>query len=178
MAAPSSASTVIKQAHDGGSVVLTDGTGTPLTITLKFDNADFKLDGVSKDLREVVTYTGRGKTRGVRYGAPKYPTWSCSVQVADLSESSAGTVLDWINKIAPFTARVSTMSIGEVDAMTVTFNQEGTSYGDSIDQAIKVEQATVDAWSFSEGAPNTISLSGTVYGDVTIDGVKHATAPR
>jgi len=178
MAAPSTPSSIIKQAHDGGSVVLADGTGTPLTTTLKYDNADFKVDGLSKALREVVTYQTRGKTNSVRYGAPTYPTWSASVKVSDLSESSVGTVLDWITKTAPFAARVSTLAIGEVDAMTVTFNQEGTAYGDTTDQSIELREATVDSVSFAEGAPNTINLSGTVYGDIYIDGVKQFTAPR
>lgn len=173
-------SSIIKHSHDGGTIAFADGTGTPLTLTVRFDKADFKVEGVSKDLREVVEYTGRSKTRSVRYGAPKYPTFSFSIDVADLSENGTGTVLDWIHKKTgtPFASRVNTLAIGEVDTFDITYTQEGTALGDGADQTIKIEDCYVESWNFNEGEPNTISLSGKVYGDVSLNGAVVATAPR
>lgn len=51
--------TVVRHDTDG-SITLLDGTGTPVTIVVPFTQGDLTIDGLSKDLREVVAYQSRG----------------------------------------------------------------------------------------------------------------------
>ena len=171
------ASNIIKHSHDPGSIVLNDGTGTPLTLTVRFDSADLSLSGLGA-LREVVTYQSRGKTLNIRKGAPSYPSISFSCMVADLTEATGGTVLDWVAKRAPFTARVSTSTtIGDVDTSDITITFEGTDYGDGADQTITCEDVHFTA-DFAQGEPNKLSISGTVYGDIKLNGATAFVASR
>lgn len=173
------ASGVIKHAHDAGAVVLKDGTGTPLTCTVRFDKADFKITGISDGGREVVMYEGRGKIRSLRKGKVKTPTISFSCEVADLSNDDAETVADFLFKRLAYAARVSTTAaIGDADTFSLTFTQEGTTYGDSADQTILVEDIGAWEFGFEEGEPNMFTITGTVYGDIDINGTAAYVAPR
>lgn len=161
---------VIKTAHDSGTITLSDGTGSPITLVMRFDKGDLKFGGVVPGLREAVAITSRGKLRSLRRGQPVYPTVSFSCRVTDFSETGTGTPLDWLAKTTgtPFASRVSTSaSIGDLDTTDVIFKMEGTEYGDGADHTIKLEDVhlTMDFEESEDG--NTLSLSGTVYGDIT-----------
>jgi len=172
-------SNIVKHSHDAGVIQLSDGTGTPITLNMRYDNADFTFSGLNRELREVVTYAGRGKTRSVRLAAPTYPTGSFSLMVTDLSETGTGTLIDWIAKTpgSPFASRVTTLTIGDVDCCDVRFLMEGTTYGDSADHTVELLQAAL-SFDFSEGEPNTITCNFTCYGNIEINGAALFTAPR
>lgn len=174
-------SSIVKTGHDAGTLQLIDGTGTPLTLTVRWDKADLNVGDVSGTMREVVAVVGRGKLRSLRRGAPKFPSISFSVHVTEFSETGTGTVLDWEAKKTgtPFASRVSTTaSIGDADTYHVKFTMEGTTYGDAADSILQFKDCN-GSWSFAEGEDgNTLSFSGTVYGDIT-DGTSTVfTAPR
>jgi hypothetical protein len=65
--------TVVRHDTDG-SITLLDGTGTPVTIVVPFTQGDLTIDGLSKDLREVVAYQSRGTLHSIRYGDKTFPT--------------------------------------------------------------------------------------------------------
>lgn len=167
---------VIKHSLDGGVIKFIDATPTtPLELELRFDNADFEVSGIVAGGRETVAYEGRAKLRSLRKGKPKWPTWSCSVQITELSEATDGTVADWVFKRAPFASRVSTTaSIGDADTFHVEFTQDGVG---GTDQVFLLEDVTWEK-GFKEGEPNTFTLSGTVYGDIKINGAAAHVAPR
>jgi hypothetical protein len=172
-------SKIIKHAADGGTIVLKDGTGTPITLTLRYDGADLQLSGLSQYLREHTVYQNRGKIRSVRRGQVTIPRWSLSLEVADLSEATTGTVINWIHKVAPFAspALVSTIDFGDVFGQTLFYTMEGTDLGDSADQTIELTKITIDDYDFTEGSPNKLMLRGSVYGDYKVNGATVATVP-
>ena len=163
------ASNIIKHSHDPGSIVLNDGTGTPLTLTVRFDNGDFSVGTLQSGLRAIVAYKQRGKTVALRLGDPEYPQLSFSCFVSDLSEPLGGTIQDWIAKRAPFAARVSTSTaIGDADTSDVIVTFEGTAFGDGSDQTYTCEDVAL-SYDFASGEPNKISITGVVYGDIKIN---------
>jgi len=172
------ASNIIKHSHDPGSIVLNDGTGTPLTLTIRFDNGDFSVGTLQAGLRAVVAYKARGKTIGLRQGEPEYPQLSFSCSVSDLSESSGGTIQDWLAKRAPFASRVSTSTaLGDIDTSDVIVTFEGTTFGDSADQTYTCEDVYL-SYDFASGEPNKVSVTGVVYGDIKINGTTAFVASR
>ena len=165
-------SSVVKIASDAGTYVLADGTGTPLTHTVRFDMADFTVSAIQQGLKETKAYQSRGKFVSLRKGQRVPLTFSFSYMQSDLSEASSGTTLDFIFGKGASSARVTTGRIGgDVVTLDFTVTFEGTTYGDAADQTIKLEDCEfmVDV---TEGDPNTVKLSGTCYGDVYINGTK------
>jgi hypothetical protein len=163
------ASVVIKHFTDG-SITLKDGTGTPVTLVVPFSLGDLSISGMETDTlgRAVNAYETRGVLNSLRRGARVYPTVSFSCQLADVTDATNTTLLDFVLKRASFAGNTSTTAAtGDVYTMDVVFTIEGTSFGDAADHVITMEDVhfTIDA---AEGEPNTVSLSGTIYGTLVL----------
>lgn len=168
------ASNVIKNSFGAGSIILSDGTGTPLTVTIDFDNADFSADGLMDTLKGVAVYQTRGSVHSIRHTEREFPTGSFSSMMSEFTDSSGGTALDFVTGKAPFAARISTLSGGanaDVFCCDVKMTAEGTDLGDSSDHTITLEDCAVKV-AYSTGDPSSFSFSficyGAVSGDVTI----------
>lgn len=159
------ASTVIKHFTDG-TVKFEDGTGTPVTLTVVADQGDFSITGLAQDDREAVPYQSRGVLHSLRQGAKTFPSGSLSIMLADLSDSTDGTIADFILKQGSYAANTST-SAGDVYTIDIELTIEGTDVGDSADHTIKASDChcTLD---IAEGSPDTLSVSFTCYGSVAM----------
>lgn len=162
-------SNVVKNQFDSGTIVIEDGTGTPLSVTVRFDQADFSISGLKQVNRGTTAYQSRATVHSIRHTAREFPTGSFSAMVSEFSESGTGTVLDMIHGTGGHSARVSTTaSSGDVITFDITFTMEGTDFGDSADHTFTLEDCEI-AYDFAEGDPNTLSFSFTCYGAVTGD---------
>jgi hypothetical protein len=160
-------STTIKTTGDG-SIILSDGTGTPLTLAVRFSNGDVNIGGLTNSLREVVTIVARMKTVGLRKGAPVYPTIAFSCYLTDLGEATSGTILNWEAKTAPYASRLKTHAIGDLDTYHIKLTIEGTDHGDAADQNINCKDCH-GTWTFTEeDGGNKAAFSGVIYGDVVL----------
>ena len=170
MAQLSALSTVVKHMYDG-SITLIDGTGTPLTLTARFSVGDFSSSGLKAKLRGTTAYQARASVTSVRHTAREFPQVSFSCQLAEFSSAATGTIIDFITAKSgsPFSARVSTLgSSAEVFCCDVKLTVEGSNHGDSSDGTFTMEDVEI-AFDVAEGEPNSITLSGTVYGAVSGD---------
>ena len=156
-------STVIKHFTDG-TIELADGTGTPVTLTVPFSQGDFSLSGVQESQKSVSVYQSRGTLHSLRLGEKTFVTGSFSAMLADVSDSSAGNLLDFIRKTNAYSANESTLSSGDVYAIKITLTIAGSSLGDSADHTIVLDDCVTTA-DVSEGEPNSISISFTSYAD-------------
>lgn len=163
-------STVVKNSFTSGSIIVSDGTGTPLTVTVQFDQADFAVSGLKDKLKDVTAYQTRGTLHSVRYAARSFPTLSFSFMVSEFSEASAGTLIDMITgkSSTPFAARVSTLG-ATADVMTfdVKLTVEASDFESGTSDLSLICEDVFLEFDFSEGDPDTISVSGTIYGNVT-----------
>lgn len=165
------ASGIVKQSHDSGSIVLKDGAETPLTCTVRFDQADFSISGLSASQREAVVYQTRGTLVSVRNGALQFPTVTFSMMLTDLTDASAGTVMDFLHATGSYSARVSTDTAKtERFFCDIVYTVEGTAYGDDADAVLTITDCDVSEYTIAEGEPTTVSLTCTVYGTVTRSG--------
>jgi hypothetical protein len=161
------ASTVIKNFTDG-SMTIKDGTGTPLTFTVPFEQGNFSITGLARKLRNVSAYESRGKFKTARHTTRLYPTWTCNVYMADFTATGGVSLGDVLFKQgATWSAAVSTFGANaQVYALDVVFTVEGTDFGDAADSTFTLEDNYIVA-DFSEGDPNNFALSGTCYGAIT-----------
>ena len=160
---------VIKTGFDSGTIAVADGTGPPLSVTVRFDNADFSISGLRDQLRESTQFQGRGKLRSLRKTSRVFPSGSFSIMVAEFSESGTGTLNDLILGTAatPYAARASTTTaLGDVMTFDITFTMEGTDQGDAADHTLVLNDCEITSIDFSEGEPNSCTYAFTMYGDL------------
>ena len=161
-------STVVKNMADG-TIVLKDGTGTPITVTIKFDNADFSIDGLKAKLRETTAYQHRGVLSSVRHTTRTFPTGTLTCSMSEFTSATATSVSDAILKNGAFAAAVSTLGTNaDVYTLDILVTEEGTTFGDATDHSFTLEDCECSL-AYSEGDPNTFSISFTCYGAVAGD---------
>ena len=159
-------SAVVKNFRDG-TILIEDGTGTPLAVTVQYEAGDFSITGLNESNTDATTYLDRGELGSVRKTNRTFPTFSFSAHMTDLSDATNKTLWDVVNKTGAFAAAVSTGGTSsDVYMLKVTFTVEGTNFGDSADHVLVLNNCHL-ALDFSEGDPNSFSLSGTVYGAIT-----------
>tara|TARA_R110000822_G_scaffold266843_1_gene390562 strand:+ start:95 stop:589 length:495 start_codon:yes stop_codon:yes gene_type:complete len=160
------ASLIIKHFTDG-VITLTDGTGTPVVLTVPFSQGDFSLSALQQTQQDVVAYQSRGELHSVRLAAKNFPTGSLSFMVADYSDGTNQTALDFLLKTGSYATNVTTLTNSlEVYTVDITLTVEGTDHGDPTDHVITVTDCdcTVE---IAEGEPNTASVSFIMYGAYT-----------
>ena len=156
-------STVIKHFTDG-TIELADGTGTPVTLTVPFSQGDFSISGVQESQKAVNVYQSRGTLHSLRLGEKTFVSGSFSAMLADVSDASAGNLLDFIQKANAYSGNTSTSGSGDVYTIKITLQIEGTDLGDSADHTIVLDDCACTA-DVSEGEPDSISISFTSYAD-------------
>jgi len=157
-------STVIKHFTDG-TITLEDGTsGTPVTLTVPFSQGDFSISGIQESQKAVNVYQSRGTLHTLRKGEKTFITGSFSARLADVSDASAGALLDFIQKTNAYSSNASTLGSGDVYTIKITLTIEGTDLGDSADHTIVLDDCACTA-DVSEGEPDSISISFTSYAD-------------
>lgn len=159
------ASTVIKHLHDG-TLTIKDGTGTPVSLAIPFSVGDFTLSGVQQQQNNVVAYETRGDLHSVRHSTRTYPTGSFSVMLADYSDATERTVLDFLRKSGSYSGNISTLTPTEVYAVDLVWTVEGTDLGDPSDHVATMTDC-VCTLDLAEGEPNTLTVNFTMYGSYT-----------
>jgi hypothetical protein len=157
---------IVKNFRDG-AIILKDGTGTPIAVTIEFESGDFSISGLSANANtEVTTYLDRGSLGSVRLTSQTFPTWSFTCHMVEFSDAVTKTVWDAVNKTGTFAAAVSTITNSDVYGLDCVINIEGTTLGEATDHTLTLvgNRITLD---FAEGDPNSFTINGTMYGSMT-----------
>lgn len=159
-------STVIKNFRDG-TITLKDGTGTPLDVIVQFEDGDFNIAGLNQGNYEVTPYLDRGEFSSLRKTNRKFPAFSFTAKMTELSDATNENLLDMVMKSGAFAAAVSTLGASaDVFTLDVVLAVEGSNYGDASDHTLTMEDCHLSI-DFSEGDPNKFTVNGTVYGTIT-----------
>lgn len=148
-----------------GTITLSDGSGSPITLTVQYEAGDFSIDNVSQSQSEVETYLDRGSFHNVRKTNFAPATFTFTATMTDLSDATEKCLWDAVNKSGAFSAGVSR---GDTDVwlLQVGLTIEGTDFGDTADHTLVLDKCHLTI-SFAEGSPNTFTINGTVYGNIT-----------
>lgn len=158
---------IVKNFRDG-SVVLKDGTGTPKTATLPFEQGNFAVSGFNVGQTEVQEYFARGTLIGLRKGQQNFQDWSCTLTMSEFTLAATGNFIDLIEGTGTdYSARIGTRAdLGDIVTFDLVFTIEGTDLGDSADHTLTMLDNRI-TYEFAEGDPNTITLNGRCYGGIT-----------
>lgn len=156
-------STITKTKRDG-TLLIEDGTGTPLTYTVAFEAGDFALTVPG---RTVNLFLDRGvitSPPNIRYGDDQPLTFTFTAQLRDVSDATDAT----LPAILMDTGIVGSTWVsrgganGEVKTFRLTWTIEGTDHGDTADHTLVLDYCYITG-SVSEGDPSIVSISGTCY---------------
>lgn len=155
-----------------GSIVLSDATGTPVTLALAYDKGDLSISGLGPKLNEHVKIERRGRFVSNAHGARVYPQVSLSLFVGNQvgsSDTAPGTPLEFLTALGAYDANVSVAGTGRPVTVTITLTIEGTNFGDTADETIVLSNVYCTmAWNEAvEG--NTLAITGEVLGSVVFD---------
>lgn len=151
--------TVVAVPRDG-TISITNGDAT--TYTVAFENGDMSMN---LDLAERIVIYDRGSIVGLRQGNDPVPSISFSVHLRELADSTEDTLLDFIYKTGNSAAATSTGGTGfEQFLCTVEFQANMTALSGS-NTKVTFNKVLLFA-SIAEGNPDTISVTGEVYGSI------------
>jgi len=159
------ASTIIKNLTDG-QLTLSDGTGVPVTLVVNLDSGDLSVGGLQQKQNEVSKYESRGAFKTARHTTRTYPSGSFSFMVADISDATDQTVIDFLLNQNSYSANQSTLP-GDVYAVDIQFDLEGTDFGDTADHQILLGDC-VCRLDFAEGDPDLVTCNFEVLGTITM----------
>lgn len=151
-------STAPKVRRDG-VIKLRDGTSpTPISLTVDYEEGNFSFEQTKSD-RTIIR--DRGTIKSVRRGDDQPITGSFTIYMRQFTSSSAGSVLDFINKTGSYSGNVSSSSAVSTDeyAINIVFEVDGDAVGDSDGDTLATFDTCICTASFSEGDPNTITVS-------------------
>ena len=158
-------STIVKNFRDGEIKVADLTSPTPLEVTVQFESGDFSLTGFTSELKEVTTYLDRGDLASVRATNRTFPSVSWTSHMADLHDSTELTLPDIILQRGAFGSAVSTLG-ANADIYTLNITWTVTEPGGA-SHVVVCEDVKL-SMDVSEGDPNSYSVSGTVYGTITL----------
>jgi len=163
-------SSVAKNMRDG-TLLIEDGTApTALDLTVQYEAGDFSISGLSQGLKDVATYLDRGDLFSVRHTNQTFPSLSFSAHLTDISDTGGGaseTLPDIIMRTtgSPFAAAVSTLG-ANADVYTLSLKWTIAEPGGGTHTVTCDDvHCSID---MSEGDPNSFSVSGTVFGSITL----------
>tara|TARA_Y100000310_G_C20194864_1_gene584177 strand:- start:3 stop:497 length:495 start_codon:yes stop_codon:yes gene_type:complete len=158
-------SSTVKNMRDG-TLAIEDGTGTPISLTVQYEEGNFSGDGFSEGQKDVTPYMDRGDLCSLRYTVQTFPTFSFDAYLTDLSDGTEKTLWDLVNGTGAFAAAVSTRGANaECLTYKLTWTVEGTDHGDSADHVLTLDDCRLSI-SIAEGDPNKQSISGICYGTI------------
>lgn len=159
-------STIPKVRRDA-ALTLKDGTGVPVTLVVAYEEGNMTFD---QPLDDQTVIRSRSVIKTVRKSDEQPITGSFTFFFREFTSSDAGGVRDFVTGSNAYSANISTGTAGtpyvEHYCVDIQFDVEGTDLGDSKDHVATFSKC-VCSLSFSEGDPDTWSLSFTCYGGVS-----------
>lgn len=146
-----------------GVITITDGTGSPLTCTVVYEDGDMNISELSATQAEDVRFFDRGTLYAVRRGQVVTPTISFSCHLTDFTDATAKNILDVLLWRGTWSAAVSTFPGAQAVDVKLTLDSSSAGSGGG-PSSITLYGVTLKG-SIAEGSPMKLSLSGTVNGD-------------
>lgn len=148
-----------------GDLKFEDGSGTPITYTLDFEEGNLGFDNLKFKQRERIVLFDRDDVAAVRLGRRNVVPFKFTCYPKAMSDASVKLMNDLIHRTGAFAAAVSTKGANEeVILYKLTFTMNRTNFGGSVNSTVTALYVAVDA-SLSEepGGFTKLECSGEIY---------------
>lgn len=144
-----------------GTLTLSDATGTPITLTVAYEDGDFSWDGMEEGYFEVEIFYDRGTPYNARKTKIHDLTWEFSAHATDFTDATEKTILDAVLKKGAFASGVSQLgSTADVWALKVNFVAERSNYtSGATDSSLTIAKNRLRV-GFAEGNPAKFKVTG------------------
>ena len=160
---------VIPKTKRDGTITLLDGTGTPVTLDVAYEDGNFTFSDPQQFSELVVM--DRGNFAAVRKQDEQAKTGSFSFHFRQFTDGvNAGSVRDFINASGAYSGNVSTGLSGvpfiEHYTIDIKYTADSPDTGEA-DHVVTLAKC-ICSLDFSEGDPSSFTLNFTCYGGVTV----------
>lgn len=150
-----------------GTILINDNTGTPLALTIQYEDGDFAVTNIKASQLAVQGFKDRGVTYSVRSTEDENIEFSFTAHaIAFRGDGTTADIGDVVLRTSVWAAAVSmagsTAALGDAYLLKVTFTGERSNFGATSDTTcvLKYCHLTMD---FSEGVPGKFSIKGTLF---------------
>ena len=163
---------IIPKTKRDGKIELIDGTGSPVTMSIAYEDGNFSFSQPDKYSELVIM--DRGDITTIRKQDQQTLSGSFSFFFRQFTDGSeAGSARDFINKTGNYAGNTSTGLTGvpyvEHYCIDIKYTAEGTDFGDSADSTVTLSKC-ICSLDFAEGDPSAFTLNFTCYGGATVTG--------
>jgi len=162
-------STIVKVPRDG-QITLQDGTGSPKTYVVSYENGNVSF---GREKAERIVIRDRGTIVGSRKGDDPVLTITFDVHMRMLTTTTSTDLC--LPDVLDNSGNVATIPWAKASAaheewnLNLLFQIEGSDHGDGADY-VATFAACIFTWEFSEGNPNSISVSAECLGGYSSTG--------
>lgn len=146
-----------------GTITIADATGSPITLTVQYEDGDFQHDPFEEGYMEHTILQDRGVDYSIRKTQEQRLTFSFTCHATDFKDATEKTIPDSVLKTGAFASGVSVFG-ANADAwgVSVTFTAEQTNYGAAADSSITFSKVRM-SYGFAEGVPGKFTMKGTIF---------------
>jgi len=162
---------VIPKIRRDGKLTLMD-SGATNTLEIAYEDGNFSFNGLpTKEAQTIIR--DRGVLTNIRKGDSEAPSsGSFSVHFRQFTSSTAGSVLDFVNKTGAYSGNTSTGDTGtprvEFYTIDIKYEVDGAPDGlTSTDHSATLSKCVVTGASITEGDPTALNLEFVCYGGIT-----------
>lgn len=140
-------------------ITLEDATGTPISVTVEFEEGDLSIDGFEEGNAPVNWFRDRGQIYAGRLADEEPISISFSCDANQITHATETLVPDALNKTGAFASGVSTWGANaEIWTVKMTVTIERTNFGGSADETFVFDYFRGKAaWAEGDRARWTIS---------------------
>ena len=144
-----------------GTIVIQDNTGTPIVVTVAFEDGDFSFDELAEGYVDTIVLKDRGTPYTMRKSEGQTPGFTFTAHATDFTDATEKTLMDVCLKKGTYAAGVSTLgATADVWTVQVKFTADTSAIGGGAD-SVTFKKCRLSC-SFSEGTPGKFALKGVV----------------
>lgn len=142
-----------------GTITIEDATGSPISMTIAYEDGDFQASGWIEDHWEIVEFRDRGAIYELRKSQEVPLDFSFSAHATDLADGTEKTLLDVVMKTGAYASGVSTWGASaDVWTVKVTFAADASAVAGTSSTIVLTYCHLTGA--FAEGEPAKFSITG------------------
>lgn len=146
-----------------GVLVISDATGTPLTLTIAYMNGSIKLSSLNASQKTKQIFLANGTVYAARDVDDQPYSFEFTADAVHFKgDATTATLWEVAMKQGVWSSATSTLpsTAGDVYCLTCTWTIERTNFGGTADNVVALKYVYFDL-DFSEGVPSQFSLKGT-----------------
>jgi hypothetical protein len=145
-----------------GTLLLEDATGTPIALTVQYEEGDFQIDEMQAGYMEAEFIKDRGIDAMVVETGEQTINFTFTAYATDFTDATEKTIPDACMKTGAFAAGVSVFGANRPWGLKVTYTQEQTAYGAGADSAIIMTKVR-PTWAYAESGTGKFTIKGRIF---------------